>query len=110
MRATANIAAVREYAPAFEIVDRVLAANGAAAKTAHAVNTAATAIAAPFIGLAFVVGLPIIGFAVLAWAGLESSRAVDLNLAREAGLERLADCIEENLNLEPIFSCMRITA
>jgi hypothetical protein len=75
MRATANIAAVREYAPVIEVVDRVLAANGAAAKAAHAVNTAATAFAAPFIGLAFVVGFPLIGFAVLAWVAARALAA-----------------------------------
>jgi hypothetical protein len=34
----------------------------------HAANTAATALAAPFIGLAFVIALPFIGLGALAWA------------------------------------------
>ena len=41
--------------------------------------------------------------AILDWAGLRGATAVDLNLAREASLERLADSIEENLDLGPIF-------
>ena len=41
--------------------------------------------------------------AILGWAGLEGAHGVDLNAKREASLERLADCIEENLNLEAIL-------
>jgi adenosylcobyric acid synthase len=41
--------------------------------------------------------------AILDWAGLPGARAVDLNLAREASLDRLADCIEENLDLGSIL-------
>jgi adenosylcobyric acid synthase len=41
--------------------------------------------------------------AILAWAGLNGAQGVDLNALREASLERLADCIEENLNLEAIL-------
>ena len=46
---------------------------------------------------------PLACAAILEWAGLRGAVAVDLNLAREASLERLADCIEENLDLGPIF-------
>jgi len=41
--------------------------------------------------------------AILDWAGLRGAMAVDLNLAREASLDRLADSIEENLDLGPIL-------
>ena len=41
--------------------------------------------------------------AILDWAGLHCATAVDLNLVREASLDRLADCIEENLDLGPIL-------
>ena len=41
--------------------------------------------------------------AILDWAGLPGAKAVDLNLAREASLDRLADCIEEHLDLGPIL-------
>ena len=41
--------------------------------------------------------------AILAWAGLGDARGVDLNALREASLERLADCVEENLRLEAIL-------
>lgn len=37
--------------------------------------------------------------AILDWAGLRGAITVDLNLAREASLDRLADSIEANLNL-----------
>jgi hypothetical protein len=76
MRATANIAAVREYTPVFEIADRVLAA-----KTENAANTAARFVknvvlfaAAPFIGLAYVIALPFVGIGALAWLGLRAAR------------------------------------
>jgi adenosylcobyric acid synthase len=45
--------------------------------------------------------------AILAWAGLEGAQGVDLNALREASLERLADCIEEHLDLESILSHLR---
>ena len=41
--------------------------------------------------------------AILDWAGLPGAKAVDLNLAREASLDRLADCIEEHLDLGSIL-------
>ena len=36
---------------------------------------------------------------ILGWAGLRGATVVDLNLAREASLDRLADSIEEHLDL-----------
>jgi adenosylcobyric acid synthase len=42
---------------------------------------------------------PEAGAALLAWAGLEGARGVDLAARREASLERLADCVEANLEL-----------
>jgi adenosylcobyric acid synthase len=36
--------------------------------------------------------------ALLKWAGLESTQAADLDAIRENQLERLADCLEENLD------------
>ena len=36
--------------------------------------------------------------AILQWAGLKTTKAVNLNDIREQELERLADCLEENLN------------
>lgn len=57
MRAnTATLAAVRAYRPTN------------AAPTTNT-NAAATALAAPFIGLAFVIALPLAGLAALAWIG-----------------------------------------
>jgi adenosylcobyric acid synthase len=35
--------------------------------------------------------------ALLAWAGMKGAQGVDLAAMREASLERLADCVEENL-------------
>ncbi len=45
--------------------------------------------------------------ALLGWAGLEGVKALDLDVAREESLERLADCVEKNLHLDPILSCLR---
>jgi len=41
--------------------------------------------------------------ALLRWAGLEAAHGVDLAALREASLERLADCVEENLDLQALF-------
>jgi adenosylcobyric acid synthase len=41
--------------------------------------------------------------ALLRWAGLAGANAIDLNAAREASLERLADCVEENLDFKSIL-------
>ncbi len=38
--------------------------------------------------------------ALLAWAGFGAARGVDLDARREASLERLADCLEANLDFE----------
>lgn len=46
---------------------------------------------------------PQAGAAILDWAGLRGATAVDLNSARETSLDRLADSIEENLDLGPIL-------
>jgi adenosylcobyric acid synthase len=45
--------------------------------------------------------------AVLSWAGFEEAKAVDWNARREASLERLANCVEENLRLDSILDCLR---
>ncbi|HYI86557.1 MAG TPA: hypothetical protein VEX61_05635, partial [Burkholderiales bacterium] len=37
--------------------------------------------------------------ALLNWAGMKGARGVDLAAMREASLERLADCVEENLEI-----------
>lgn len=44
--------------------------------------------------------------ALLDWAGLEAAPGVDLAALREASLERLADCVEENLDLRAMLSCL----
>ena len=41
---------------------------------------------------------------LLQWAGLANVERADLNALREASLERLADSIEDHLNLEQLFS------
>lgn len=46
---------------------------------------------------------PLACAAILDWAGLRGAMALDLNLAREASLDRLADSIEQNLDLGPIL-------
>ena len=44
--------------------------------------------------------------ALLEWAGLASAQGIDLAALREASLERLADCVEHNLDLRTILSCV----
>lgn len=45
---------------------------------------------------------------LLAWAGLENSQqAQDQNAIREANLDRLADVLEQHLNLELLQDCMQ---
>jgi adenosylcobyric acid synthase len=44
--------------------------------------------------------------ALLDWAGLKGAQGVDLAARREASLERLADCVEQNLELKTILSCL----
>lgn len=41
--------------------------------------------------------------ALLAWAGLEQARGIDREAIRERELERLADCLEQNLDLGQLF-------
>jgi len=45
--------------------------------------------------------------AILAWAGLAGAQGIDLNAKREASLERLADSIERELNLDLIMPYLR---
>jgi len=45
--------------------------------------------------------------ALLSWAGFEEAKAVDWNARREASLERLANCVEENLQLDSILDYLR---
>jgi len=45
--------------------------------------------------------------ALLAWAGLESEAAApDMRLLREQGIERLADCVEEHLDMQRIIDIL----
>jgi adenosylcobyric acid synthase len=44
--------------------------------------------------------------ALLDWAGLESACGVDLAALREASLERLADCVEANIDLKALESLL----
>ena len=43
---------------------------------------------------------------LLAWAGLDSARGVDLAARREADIERLADALEAHLDLAQLASCL----
>ena len=81
MRATANIATVRTYPVTGHEFDRVM---HEAANTAHAVKGAALMAAAPFIGLAYVVVLPVLGLGALAWLGLKALAARRKTAARVA--------------------------
>jgi adenosylcobyric acid synthase len=49
---------------------------------------------------------PVACAALLNWAGLEGASGVDLAALREASLERLADCVEANLDMKAILSCL----
>jgi adenosylcobyric acid synthase len=47
------------------------------------------------------------GAAILRWAGLPDAAGIDLDALREASLERLADCIESELDLDAMLrSCL----
>jgi adenosylcobyric acid synthase len=46
--------------------------------------------------------------ALLRWAGLETAQGLDLGALREASLERLADCVEQNLELKTVLSCLSV--
>jgi len=72
MRATANIATVRNYPLTGHEFDRVM---HEAANTAHAVKGAALMVAAPFIGLVYVIALPVLGLGALAWLGAKAFAA-----------------------------------
>lgn len=63
MRATATIATVRGYTTT---------------NAGHAINAATNAVAAPFIGLLFVIALPFIALGALAWV---AGRALRRNVA-----------------------------
>ncbi len=45
--------------------------------------------------------------ALLRWAGLDSAHAPDLNALRESSLDRLADTIEQHLDLDRLFGQIR---
>jgi hypothetical protein len=60
---TARVATVAVYAP----VIHYEALEGKARTAFEVAKAIGTAVAAPFVGLAFVVGFPLIGLAVLAW-------------------------------------------
>ena len=57
-------------------------ANPAVKEEAHYARNVALTCAAPFIGLAFVVGLPVIGPAVLAWMAAKAFAAAYPRAAR----------------------------
>ena len=38
--------------------------------------------------------------ALLAWAGLEAAQPLDLHALREASLDRLADCIDAEIDID----------
>ena len=68
MRVTANTATVRNFPVTGYEFDRVM---HEAANTTHAVKAVALMAAAPFIGLAYVIALPVLGLGALAWLGLK---------------------------------------
>ncbi len=47
--------------------------------------------------------------ALLNWAGLKSQSTVDIHAIREQQLERLADCLEQNLNIDHLFQILNQT-
>lgn len=72
MRATANTATVRTYPVTGHEFDRVM---HEAANTAHAVKDVALMAAAPLIGLAYVIALPVLGLGALLWLGAKAFAA-----------------------------------
>jgi adenosylcobyric acid synthase len=44
--------------------------------------------------------------ALLSWAGMKGARGVNLPALREASLERLADCVEQTLDLKAVLACL----
>ena len=81
MRATANIATVRNFPTTGHEFDRVM---HEAANTAHAIKAVALMAAAPFIGLAYVLALPVLGLGALAWLGAKALAARWKTAARVA--------------------------
>jgi len=81
MRATANTAAVRIYPVTGHEFDRVM---HEAANTGRALKSVALMCAAPFVGLAYVVVLPVLGLGALAWLGLKALAARWKTAARVA--------------------------
>lgn len=49
---------------------------------------------------------PVALTAILAWAGLKDAQSIDINAIREQQLERLADTLEEHLQMEQILALM----
>lgn len=47
--------------------------------------------------------------AVLAWAGLRDAQPLDLGARREAALERLADVVEQHLDLPKLFQLLELS-
>ena len=45
--------------------------------------------------------------ALLQWAGLADPQAIDLNALREASLERLADTLEQHLDMTRLLAQIR---
>ncbi len=77
----ANTATVRTHPVTGHEFDRVM---HEAANTAHAVKPAVLMAAAPFIGLAYVVALPVLGLGALAWLGAKALAARWRTAARVA--------------------------
>ena len=46
--------------------------------------------------------------ALLRWAGLDAPQALDLTALREASIERLADTIEQHVDLRTIFELLEL--
>jgi cobyric acid synthase CobQ len=44
--------------------------------------------------------------ALLRWAGLQSDRAPEMSQLREAGINRLADCLADHLNMDKLFTLL----
>lgn len=44
--------------------------------------------------------------ALLRWAGLQTDSAPDMQQLREQGIDRLADCLAEHLNMEQLFALL----
>jgi adenosylcobyric acid synthase len=42
----------------------------------------------------------------LRWAGLQTDSAPDMQQLREHGIDRLADCLADHLNMEQLFALL----